>query len=76
MPFSFLEKNALHAPEFKKSEQTTIVYIPQVLPDELFYSFLAVVAPYNAFTNSRIYLPFFSETKDIIPSADLPASLK
>lgn len=66
----------MHASESNKPELTTIAYIPPILTDELLYSFLARVATCNAFTNPRIYLPIFFGTKDIIPSADLPTSLK
>jgi hypothetical protein len=54
---------------------TTISYIPQILPDELLYSFLARLAAYNSFASPREYLRIFFGAKDIIPSVDLPTSL-
>jgi TniQ/Tn7-like transposition protein D len=57
------------------SPHTTPSYIPQILPDELLYSFLATPAAYNSFANPREYLRIFFGAKNIIPSVDLPTSL-
>jgi len=53
----------------------TISYVPNLLPDELLYSYLARTAHYNCFGNPRDCLGAFWGTAGIIPSIDLPTAL-
>lgn len=52
-----------------------IVYTPALLPDELFYSWLARLAALNAVGTPRVILKQFFGCSTLLPSVDLPTRL-
>lgn len=53
-----------------------ICYLPQMLPDELLYSWLGRLVAVNALGHPREYLKRLFGTKDVVPCVDLPTQLE
>jgi hypothetical protein len=63
---------------FKQTEDvpTSLCYIPQLLSDELIYSWLGRLVAVNVLGHPKEYLSQLFGTKNIVPSIDLPTHLK